>query len=66
MSRVQDDPKRRCLKVQEWPPADRALWQRMHTAGDPFQETGAAAHWRKDKGHERYRMDASLLLLLNR
>ena len=52
MSRVQDDPKRRCLKVNEWPPADRALWQRMHTAGDPFQETGAAAHWRKETRHK--------------
>jgi len=52
MSRVQDDPNRRCLKVQEWPPTDRALWQRILVTGNPFQENGAAAHWCKDTCHK--------------
>lgn len=52
MSRVQDDPNRRCLKVQEWPPTDRALWQRILVTGNPFEENGAAAHWRKDTCHK--------------
>ena len=34
-----EDPRRRCLKIDEWPEADRGAWERAlrkdHVLGDP-------------------------------
>jgi integrase len=35
---------RKCLPVAEWPPRDRALWQRARRSGDFLDEDGAANH----------------------
>ena len=39
------DPIRRALPLDEWPPADQALWRAALTAGDLFDQGGGAAHW---------------------
>ncbi len=39
------DPIRRALPLDEWPPADQALWRAALTAGDLFDHGGGAAHW---------------------
>ncbi len=46
MTRIQDEPRRRCLKVEEWPPQDRAEWRRAQMRADPFGDPGRAAHLR--------------------
>ena len=41
------DPRRRCLKLAEWPDADRAAWDAAVAASESLLHGGgAAAHWR--------------------
>jgi integrase len=41
------DPARRCLRPEDWPPADRAAWSRALSAEDPFDgATGRALRWK--------------------
>ncbi len=40
------DPRRRCLRLEEWPAQDRAAWERATRSGDPFEGAGPAGHWR--------------------
>ena len=53
-ARVQDDPDRRCFKVEEWPELDRQLWRESLRQGELFDEDGAAAHW-SPATREKYR-----------
>ncbi len=41
------DPRRRCMRLAEWPPADREAWTEATRLGDPFDGCGLAAHWRE-------------------
>jgi integrase len=38
-------PERRCLPVEEWPPADQEAWARALEPGDVLEGAGAAAQW---------------------
>ena len=41
------DPRRRCLKLADWPEADRAAWDAAVAASESLLHGGgAAAHWR--------------------
>lgn len=40
------DPSRRCMKLANWPAADRAAWEAAVTKGGLLEEGGLAAHWR--------------------
>lgn len=46
MADPRKDPRRRCMPVDEWPPAFRHDWQAALRKGDPFEGCGRAAHWR--------------------
>lgn len=39
-------PRRVSWRVAQWPPADRAAWERAQRPGDFLEEGGAAADWR--------------------
>ncbi len=60
MTRLQDDPRRRCLKTEEWPAADRMAWTAALTPGDLLHDAGAAGGWAADtikkqrKGYGRF------------
>jgi integrase len=41
------DPRRRCLKLQNWPDVDREAWQAAVAEGSLLHGRGAAAHWRE-------------------
>jgi integrase/recombinase XerD len=41
------DPRRRCMPFDEWPPADQNAWTQATKLGDPFEGSGLAAHWRE-------------------
>ena len=42
-----EDPKRRCLRVAEWPERDRIAWERALAPGDILDGTvGPGFHWR--------------------
>lgn len=46
--RFRKDPARRSLKLEEWPPVDRAAWNRARAPGDVLEpgSGGLASHWR--------------------
>ena len=44
-TRIQDDPNRRCLKVEEWQEVDQQHWRTMLHPGGLFDDDGRAAHW---------------------
>lgn len=46
MADPRKDPRRRCMPVDEWPPAFQHAWQEALRKGDPFEGCGRAAHWR--------------------
>ena len=46
MTDARKDPRRRCMPVNEWPPALRNAWHAALHKGDPFEGSGLAAHWR--------------------
>ena len=49
------DPKRRCLRVEQWPKADRLAWEAAARPGDILDGTvGPAHHWSRDT-REKYR-----------
>lgn len=50
--RIQDDPTRRCWKVEEWPSIDRTAWARANAAGTLLSEDGLAAGWRPETRHK--------------
>ncbi len=50
-----DDPARRCLKVDAWPPADRRAWQFMLREGHVLDGRGPAAHWSPATRHKNRR-----------
>ena len=50
-----EDPKRRCLRVAEWPERDRIAWERALAPGDILDGTiGPGFHWRPQT-QEKYR-----------
>ena len=56
-----EDPKRRCLKVHEWPDRDQALWNALFLPGDILDgNVGAGHHWSEEtrgkyrKGYGRW------------
>jgi len=50
-----EDPKRRCLKVHEWPEHDQLLWHSLFMSGDILDGTvGAGYHW-SDETRGKYR-----------
>jgi len=56
-----EDPLRRCLKLEEWPEADRLAWEQAMQPGDILDGTvGAGFHWSTDtrkkcrKGYGRW------------
>src|SRR5262245_2016497 len=42
------DPDRRCKKLDEWPAADRDLWQAALIPGDVLEEGGPRASYRRE------------------
>jgi integrase/recombinase XerD len=51
------DPERRCLKVGQWPEADRLLWQKVLKPGTLLDDAGLGAHWAfqtRDKIEKHY------------
>ena len=40
------DPRRRCLKVAEWPLVDQAMWANVTHRASPFDNPGRGSHWR--------------------
>ena len=49
------DPPRRCLKVEDWPEADRLAWEAAMQPGDILDGTvGPGHHW-SDQTREKYR-----------
>ena len=49
MTRIlHQDPDRRCKKIEEWPEADRLLWQAALVPGDLFEESGCRAQCSKN------------------
>ena len=50
-----DDPRRRCLKLEAWPEADRKAWEAALAPGDLLDGTmGPGNHWAPDT-REKYR-----------
>ncbi|MFC1491573.1 tyrosine-type recombinase/integrase [Nitrospinota bacterium] len=50
-----EDPRRRCLKVQEWPERDRRAWMKALEPGDILDGTaGPGFHW-SEQTREKYR-----------
>jgi integrase len=49
------DLRRRCLKVEDWPEADRREWERIRRRGDVLDDAGAAGHWAPDTLHKNRR-----------
>lgn len=50
-----DDPRRRCLRVDQWPEADRLAWEAAARPGDVLDGTvGPAYHW-SAATREKYR-----------
>ncbi len=41
------DPRRRCLKLPQWPDADRLAWEAAVAEGDLLNGGGLAARWRE-------------------
>lgn len=49
-----EDPRRRCLRLEDWPAADRAAWQAAMAPGDILEGTiGPGHHWSSDT-REKY------------
>lgn len=46
LAAVPQHPRRVGWRVAQWPPADRAAWERAQRPGDFLEEGGAAADWR--------------------
>ena len=42
------DPRRRCMRLAEWPPGDRDAWTKATQLGEPFDTCSLAAYWRED------------------
>lgn len=56
MTRPLEDPARRCLKIEDWPAADRAAWEAALAPGDLLDGTmGAAHHWSTATRVKRHR-----------
>ena len=55
MTICQEDPGRRCLKVDEWPPADQAAWATAIRPGHVLDDLGAASHWSPATLHKNRR-----------
>jgi integrase/recombinase XerD len=56
-----DDPRRTCLRVEQWPKADRLAWEAAAQPGDVLEDTvGPAHHWspqtreKRRKGYGRW------------
>lgn len=45
--RPEDDPSRRCMPLEEWPPTDRQAWAEAISPGNLLLDGGAAATWRQ-------------------
>jgi integrase len=50
--RIQDDPARRCWKIEEWPSIDQAAWETANTSAGLLTKDGLAAHWRAETRHK--------------
>lgn len=46
MSDPKSDPRRRCMRLSEWPALDRTAWAAAIADGDILSGRGPAAHWR--------------------
>lgn len=56
MTHAFEDPARRCLKIEDWPVADRAAWEAALAPGDLLDGTmGAAHHWSASTRVKRHR-----------
>lgn len=56
MTRPFEDPARRCLKIEDWPAADRGAWEAALAPGDLLDGTmGAAHHWSTATRIKRHR-----------
>ena len=61
-----DDPARRCLKVDEWPRADREAWEAMLRVGHVLDVAGRASHWSWATRHKNRRGYGRWLNFLDR
>lgn len=53
MTNPRKDPSRRCLKVHEWPQADRAAWEEAGRQVDLLNgDAGPASRWSPDTAHK--------------
>lgn len=55
MTDLFDEPSRRCLKVDAWPPADRRAWQIMLREGHVLDNPGLVSHWSPATRHKNRR-----------
>lgn len=54
MTAYWQEPRRRCLKIKDWPLPDQAMWQEVNRQAAPFDNPGRGSHWRPAT-RERYR-----------
>jgi site-specific recombinase XerD len=45
MTDPRKDPRRRCMRFEEWPVVDREFWLAATDRGDALDDGGPAAHW---------------------
>lgn len=49
------NPDRKCLKVEEWPPTDREGWAYATRTADILDDSGLASHWSEQSRHKNRR-----------
>ncbi|MCH7792963.1 MAG: hypothetical protein IID31_11880, partial [Planctomycetes bacterium] len=49
------DPSRRCLKLDEWPEADRVAWMKAIREDHVLDDPGPACHWSPATRHKNRR-----------
>lgn len=50
-----EDPRRRCLKADEWPKTDRAAWEKALRKDHVLDDPGPASHWSPATIHKNRR-----------
>lgn len=58
------DPSRRCLKVNDWPEADRVAWMKAAKEDHVLDDPGPASHWSPATRHKNRRGYARWLTFL--
>jgi len=60
------DPERRCLKVEQWPDADRVAWATVIKPGNLLDDAGLGGHWSRHTSHTIARCYGGWLTWLDR